>query len=117
MYLGKKLETEHDLGESVVLSLSESLTDTFRILYFDNFFNSPILIAKLFDLGVYGTGTVRQNRKMMPKLPEDKSMKRGNIYYQYSEKVICVKWKDNRGVVAVGSNIDGADDSSSVQKT
>ena len=43
-------------------------------------------------------------------------MKRGDIYYQYSEKVICVKWKDNRGVVLVGSNIDGPDDSSSVQR-
>ena len=73
------------------------------------------MIAKLFDLGIYGIGTVRQNRKMMPKLPGDKSMKRGDIY-QYSEKVICVKWKDNRGVVLVGSNIDGADDSSSVQR-
>ena len=32
MYLGKKLETEYNLGESVVLSLSESLRDTFCTL-------------------------------------------------------------------------------------
>ena len=81
IYLGKKLEREYNLGESVVLSLSESLRDTFCTLSFDNFFNSPILIAKLFDLGIYGIGTVRQNGKMMPKFPEDKSVKRGDIYY------------------------------------
>ena len=50
---------------------------------------------------------------MMPKLPHDKNMKRGDIHYQYSEEIIYVKWKDNRGVVLLGSNIGG--DCSSVQ--
>ena len=53
---------------------------------------------------------------MMPKLPDDKSMRQGDIHYQYSEKVIFVKWKDNCGIVLLGSNIDGADDSSSMQR-
>ena len=43
-------------------------------------------------------------------------MKRGDINYQYSGKVICVKWKDNRGVVLLRSNIDGADVCSIVQR-
>ena len=74
------------------------------------------MIRKLFDDGIYGIGTVRPNRKMMPKLPDDKSMNRGDIHYQYSKKVISVNWKDNRGVVLLGSNTDGADDCSSVQR-
>ena len=53
---------------------------------------------------------------MMSKRPNDKSMKQVEIYYQYTEKVVCVKWKDNRGVVLLGSNIDGADDCFSVQR-
>ena len=40
---------------------------------------------------------------MMPKVPDDKSMNRGDIHYQCSKKVICVKWKDNRGVVYLDS--------------
>ena len=53
---------------------------------------------------------------MMPNLPDHKSMKGGDIHYQYSEKVIYVKWKDNRGVVLLGSNIDGAYDYSTKQR-
>ena len=53
---------------------------------------------------------------MMPKLPDDKCMKQGDIHYQYSEKVICVKWKDNLCIVLLGSNTDGTDDCSSVQR-
>ena len=98
LYLGKKQETEYNLSESVVLNLSQSLRDTYCTLYFDNFFSSPTLIGKLFDDGIYGIGTVRLNHEMMPKLPDDKSMKWGDIHYQYSKKVICVKWKDNSSV-------------------
>ena len=116
LYLGKKQETEYNLAESVVLNLSQSLRDTYCTLYFDNFFSRHALIAKLFNDGIYGTGTVQPNRKMMPQLTDRKSMKRGDIHYQYSEKVICVKWKDNRGVVLLGSSIDGADDCSSAQR-
>ena len=43
-------------------------------------------------------------------------MKQVEIHYQYTEKVVCVKWKDNRGVALLGSNIDGADDCFSVQR-
>ena len=53
---------------------------------------------------------------MMPKRPNDKSMKQVKIHYQYTQKVVCVKWKDNRGVVLLESNIDGADDCFSVQR-
>ena len=97
---------QYNRGESVVLDLSQSLRDTYCTLHFDNFFSSPALIGKLFDDGIYGIATVRPNRKMMPNLPDHKSMKGGDIHYQYSEKVIYVKWKDNRGVVLLGSNID-----------
>ena len=116
LYLGKKQETEYNLCESVVLNLSQPLRDTYCELYFDNFFSSPALIADSFDDGINAIGTVRPNSKMMPKLPDDKSMKRNYIHYQYSKKVIFVKWKDNRGIVLLGSNIDGAGDCSSVQR-
>ena len=91
LYLGKKQETEYYLCESVVLNLSQPLRDTYCTFYFDNFFSSPALIANSFDDGINDIGTVRPNRKMMPKLPDDKSMKRDGIHYQYSKKVICVK--------------------------
>ena len=56
MYLGKKQETEYNLG--VVLNLSQSLRDPYCTLYFDNFFSSPTLIGKLFDDGIFDIGIV-----------------------------------------------------------
>ena len=56
MYLGKKQETEYNLG--VVLNLSQSLRDAYCTLYFDNFFSSPTLIEKLFDDGIFDIGIV-----------------------------------------------------------
>ena len=52
----------------------------------------------------------------MLKLPDDKSMKKGDIHCQYSKKVIWIKWKDNHDVVLLGSNTEAPDDCSSVQK-
>ena len=68
MDLGKKGNTEFGLGESVVLSLCKSLQDTNCYVYFDNFFTSPTLMAKLLENGIYGIGAVRANRKHMPTL-------------------------------------------------
>ena len=56
MHLGKKQETEYNLG--VVLNLSQSLRDAYCTLYFDNFFSSPTLIGKLFDDGIFDIGIV-----------------------------------------------------------
>ena len=96
-------------------NLSQSLRDTYCTLYFDYLFSSPALIGKLFDDGIYGISTVWPNHKMMPKLPDNKCMKWGDILYQYSEKNFCVKRKDNRDIVLLGSNIDGADVCSSIK--
>ena len=68
LYLQKKQETEYNLDEIFVLNFSQSLRDTYCTLYFNNFFDSPALIAKLFDDGVYGIGTVRS------KIPDDENM-------------------------------------------
>ena len=52
MYLGKKQQVVHSMGEGVVLQLSQKLNDTYRTLFFDNFFNSPSLVATLYQCGI-----------------------------------------------------------------
>ena len=89
LYLGKKEIIEYNLGESVVLTMSKALEQTYCTMYFDNFFNSTTLIKTLFDIGIYGIGTVRSNRKGM--LP-DRSMEQGDVEFQFSTKVGCCKW-------------------------
>ena len=77
MYLQKKSYTKFGLSASVVLSLCECLKDTNCYVYFDNFFTSPMLMAKLLENCIYGIGTVRANRKHMLSLKQDNQMKLG----------------------------------------
>ena len=104
--MGKKGNTEFGLGESVVLPLCKSLKDTNCYVYFDNFFTSPTLMAKLLKNGIYGIGTVRANRKHMPTLQQDKQMKRGEHNWQACQSFSATKWMDNKSVILL-SNYHG----------
>ena len=116
LYLGKKEKTEIGLGESVVLNLSQKLEGSYCTLYFDNFFNSPLLVNKLYEKGLYCVGTVRKDRRNMAVMPNDSNMKRGDIEFQFSENIAAVKWFDNRGVTLVGTALEGCDQISSVSR-
>ena len=53
----KTPEFNLDLGEEVVLQLTKDLERSFFTVYFDNFFNRPKLIEKLFRKDIYGIET------------------------------------------------------------
>jgi hypothetical protein len=68
VYLGRQTTaTEHGLGHSVVTKLTEHLHQTFRWVFFDNFFTSLKLLKDLLAKGLYSCGTVRTNRLGFPK--------------------------------------------------
>ena len=60
---------------SLVLDLRQVLKDT---VFFDNFFNSPTLIQKLPDNGLFELSTACSDRTNRPQMKKDKYMKRGN---------------------------------------
>ena len=103
MYLGKKSKTEFGLGESVVLSLCENLKNSYCYVFFDNFFTSPNLMLKLFEDGIYATGTVRSNRKHMPNLKTDKQMKRGEHDWLACDTISATKWMDKQSVILLSN--------------
>ena len=107
LYLGKKEKTEENLGPSVVLKMTECLENSYCTVFFDNFFNSPSLITKLYDRGLYGVGTARKDRVGMPEMTADRKMRRSDHDYMYSDKVACCKWFDRRSVLMLFSNIEG----------
>ena len=92
---------------------SKKLESTHCMLYFDNFFNSPTLVGKLFDKGIYCLSTVRCHVSMAV-MKKDKDMKRGNIDFQYANNVVAVKWFDNRRVTMVGTCFEECDKISTV---
>ncbi|GFQ96506.1 chimeric ERCC6-PGBD3 protein [Trichonephila clavata] len=99
LYTGKKMNTEVELGESVVLSLTEQLKGLGCEVYFNDFFNSPALQYKLMKQNIKACGTVRTNRKNVPKsLPLDENMQRGDIHAESSSGISFVKWMDSKSV-------------------
>ena len=74
MCLGNKENIEFGLGELVLLSLFDCLKDANCFVYFDNFSTIPTLMAKLLENGIYGIGTVTENRKHMPSLKQNKQI-------------------------------------------
>lgn len=116
LYLGKNELPEYGLGESVVISLSKSLKDSYCTLYFDNFFTSPALVNELCDQGIYAVATVRKDRKNMPVLKDDKSMKRGDIDFHFSDQVTALKWYDNKAVCLLSTNLEESKSVSNVQR-
>ena len=60
-------------------------------------------MLKLFEDGIYATGTVRSNRKHMPTLKADKQMKRGEHDWLTCDTISAIKWMDNRSVIIVSN--------------
>nr|CAH7724502.1 unnamed protein product [Callosobruchus chinensis] len=92
------------VGASVVLSYADHLKSKWEDLkfhfFFDNFFTSPSLLETLEEKGIYGTGTIRENRIVMSVLQDTQNMKkekRGKFDYAkvQGRNIIFVKWNDN----------------------
>ena len=98
------------------MDLSKKLENTNCMLYFDNFCNSPTLVEKIFDKGIYCLGTVRSDRKNVAVRKKDNDLKRGDVDFQYANNVVAVKWFDNRGVTMVGTCLEECDKISTVSR-
>ena len=118
IYVGKKnCTTEVGLSENVVMQLMKSLSNTGCRLFIDNFYTSPALVYKLMkDHQIYACGTVRANRKGLPKnMLSEKQMKRGDIDARYCNGMSLVKWLDTKPVMML-STIDSGNPENIVTK-
>ena len=110
VYTGKKKDTvERNLGSSVVKTLTQAYYNTYRHLYFHNFFFIQLLLD-LLKSGLYGCGTTRTNRKGFPVALKPLAKKglgeRGRSRtYQYGN-ITATVWQDNKPVPVIASNGD-----------
>ena len=72
-------------------------------MFFDNLFTSPNIMPKLFEDGIYATGSVRSNRKHMPTSKADKQMKTGQHDWLTCDTISATKWMDNRSVILLSN--------------
>lgn len=101
IYTGKTNNiVEKNLGARVVNDLVRDLVGKNYIVYFDNYFSSPKLMADLLEHGVLACGTTRQHRIDFPKnFSDDKKLLRGQYEWQATVTgIVAMKWKDNKGI-------------------
>ena len=109
----------NNLGESIVMQLFERLKMTYCTLFFDHFFNSPLLIDKLFEDGVYSIGEALSNWKQIldwRKIRKWLGVSRGESDFRYSKNIICRKWCDNKPVLLLATNVDEMSGASNVMR-
>lgn len=122
IYQGKnealEREFEHfNLGERIVLKLTKPYWKQSRIIFFDNYFTSIILLERLKTENTFACGTIRANRKgTPPNLIKDSEIARGDFDYRFSTSGIGIfKWHDNKAV-HFATNYHG-NEITSVQRT
>ena len=82
------LVKEFGYGGAVVLSLMEPFLNTNRVIVIDNWFSSPNLVEELFNRDTGAIGTLRKNRKGVPKMT--KKLKVGEVEV-YSSNIMMIE--------------------------
>jgi len=89
---------------AVILELLEPLFGHGHMLWIDNFFNSPELARKLkIEFSTDCVGTLKLNRKNVPREVKDKKLEKGDIIVKHSGPVTLLKWCDKRNVTMVST--------------
>ena len=89
------------LTEQVVLSLLHGYENKGHIVYLDNFYSAPILFKKLEELNIGACGTVKVNRKHMPRelLPSLLPLQKGDLpVFMRSDNLVACAWQDTKRV-------------------
>ena len=93
VYVGKPpgVNREVALGQKTVLALTAKLNGHHNHIYFDNYFNSPLLHETFLRRGLYGCGTVKSFLKNLPPQMSAKTQKRGVPRTQIETKTWRIK--------------------------
>lgn len=101
LYEGKDRENA-DIGQGVahkiVMDLMDGLLDSGYELIMDNWYSSPVLMKDLYERKTYAYGTLRSNRKHVPKELKNKEpnvpLKKGDCQYYTCSPVLAGCWVD-----------------------
>lgn len=104
IYAGKDEEEGRNLTKNVVMQLAHPYLNSGRTLYTDNFYTSIQLAHELNEQKTHLTGTLRANRKGVPKEIIAKKLKKGESFSLKSNKNVMVnKWRDKRDLLMLST--------------
>lgn len=104
VYAGKNNDEINNTPLNVVMSLCSDLLYKGHTLVTDNWYTSVDLAKKLLDAETHLIGTIRKNRKHLPKDVVNAKLKRGQfVAKENSEGITVMKWKDKRDVLLLST--------------
>jgi hypothetical protein len=104
IYAGKQGEIVDSLATDVVMNLSDLYLDAGRTLCTDNFYTSLPLAEKLLSRKTHLVGTLRANRKHIPKSVTATRLQRGEVVARENSKgIVVLKWRDKRDVLLLST--------------
>ena len=105
VYIGKmERKGEYNHSKSLVLQPCNHILGQGTTVYADNFYPSVPLAEKLLDEHTYYCGTLRKNRKQVPKSFQNAKLKKGEMISQQNAKgVKLFNWKDKRNVLTLST--------------
>ncbi|XP_076652738.1 piggyBac transposable element-derived protein 4 isoform X1 [Halictus rubicundus] len=99
IYSGNNKKNPDDsASESVVMKLSQSVLHEGHTLYLDDRYSSPKLFLTLAKNKTNAVGTVRTDRKKMPRDFITAKLKKGECRMRSCNGILALKWKDKRDV-------------------
>ena len=101
VYTGQHLDsnTSSLASTKVVMDLNQELFGKGYNVFIDNWYSSPDLFLKLLDNQINVCGTVRLNRKLMPKDLAKIKLKKGEMACRScDEGLLAVVWQDKKDV-------------------
>lgn len=104
IYDGEQCVPGQGLGETIVLSLCEKYLEDGRTIITDNFYTSVPLAKKLLSKKTHLVGTLRKNRRYLPKDVTTKKLKKREIFGQENKDGIVVfKFKDKKDIFVLST--------------
>lgn len=104
VYVGQETEIQQNpkVGHAtnVIMTIMENLLDKGYCVYSDNYYCSPELALSLHHRKTDLTGTVKSNRKGLPKKQVKEKLEKSEAIVASEEKnrMIYLKWRDKRDV-------------------
>uniref|UniRef100_A0A7I4Z0Z9 DDE_Tnp_1_7 domain-containing protein n=1 Tax=Haemonchus contortus TaxID=6289 RepID=A0A7I4Z0Z9_HAECO len=109
IYAGRDPSREEPLADKVAVELVEGFLDERRVLCTDNYYSSIGLAEKLISRRTHLVGTLRTNRKGIPKAIKDEKLKRGQTCYKQRQNgILVLKWSEKRDLHMIFTKHDAA---------
>lgn len=120
IYTGDNQDSSADclnVSETVVKELSKLIIDKGYTLFLDNWYSSPKIFEYLLQHDTDAIGTVRSNRKNMPKELTELKLKKGEIAARSSRGILALKWSDRKDVYLLSTKHANAQMTDTGKKT